>query len=273
MGFCTACAVDAFGIEPEWIEIVENDLPLRTLPKGFTGLRVVQISDLHLSMTVSEKYLRRCIQRVNGLNPDIVVLTGDYVTLGLKDRYKERVVEIMGDICAKRGVYACLGNHDYGISARWQQGRDELLNYLTEGMKSHNIRVLRNGHEAITVGDETIYLVGLGDLWADDLKVAEAFRGVPDEATRILLVHNPDSIDHLGAVSPDAMLCGHTHGGQVKMPFLGPPILPVKNRQYYAGLYEVGETKMYINRGLGRLGRVRFNCRPEITVHTLQRPA
>ena len=270
MGFCTACAIDAWGVEPEWVEVVERELKLKKLPRGFHGKKIIQISDLHLSATVSKKYLKRCVRRVNMLGGDMVVLTGDYITFDRRGSYKEKVIELLGELESPLGVYACLGNHDYGVAASWQKGRENPVNYLCEGMARQGIKVLRNQAEFIQTGNDKICLVGLGDMWAGDMHIDRGFEGVSEDVTTIVLVHNPDSIEKLIERKTDAILCGHTHGGQVRVPFLGPPILPIKNRHYYAGMFEVGDTTLYVNRGLGRLGRMRFNCRPEITVFTLK---
>jgi len=270
MGFCTACAIDAWGVEPEWVEVVERELKLKKLPRGFHGKKIIQISDLHLSTTVSKKYLKRCVRRVNMLGGDMVVLTGDYVTLDRRGSYKEKVIELLGGLESPLGVYACLGNHDYGVTSNWRRSREDWAQYLSEGMARRGINVLRNKAEFIQIGNDKICLVGLGDMWAGDMHIEKGFEGVGEDVTTIVLVHNPDSIEQLQERKTDAILCGHTHGGQVRVPFLGPPILPIKNRQYYAGMFEVGDTTLYVNRGLGRLGRLRFNCRPEITVFTLK---
>ncbi len=270
LGFCTGAAVDALGIEPEWLEVVERELPLAGLPGGFAGRRLIHISDLHCSTTVSRKYLERCIRRVNHLKPDIVVLTGDYVTHDALGRFRERVTELLSELKAQLGVYAVMGNHDYGVYSSLGSGGNGNVDDLAQRLENAGVRVLRNAAEAITVDDKRIWLVGLGDIWAKDARPDIAFATVPQRELRLLLAHNPDTIDHLGNYEYSVMLCGHTHGGQVKIPFLGPPILPIRNRQYHAGMFEVAQGKrLYVNRGLGRLGRVRFNCRPEITVFTL----
>ncbi|MBN2210267.1 MAG: phosphodiesterase YaeI [Sedimentisphaerales bacterium] len=271
LGFCIGAAVDALGIEPEWIEVVEQDLHLKGLPKDFTGRRLIQISDLHCSTTVTRKYLERCIRRVNHLKPDIVVLTGDYVTHDALGRFRERVTELLANLKAECGVYAVMGNHDYGIYSSWGQGGNGNVGVLINKLETAGVRVLRNAAEAVTIGEQRIWLVGLGDLWAKDVRPEIAFANVPDDEVRLLLAHNPDTVDHLNNYHYDLMLSGHTHGGQVNIPFFGPPILPVRNRRYHAGMFHITESKrLYVNRGLGRLGRVRFNCRPEITVFTLK---
>lgn len=269
LGFCTACAVDAWGIEPEWIELVELELPLKNPGRNLVGLKMVHISDLHLSRTVSEEYLRRCIQRVNRQEPDIVVLTGDYVTYDSRDRFKKKVVEIIGQLRSKHGVFACLGNHDYGVMRRRGPGRQGVLHYLINALQAEGVAVLRNEAFGLDIGDDRLWLVGLGDLWSGDFKPDQAFRQVTTDDPTIVLAHNPDCVEQLTSYRAEMIMSGHTHGGQVRLPLLGSPFLPIRNRRFSSGMFDLDDRKLYVNRGLGRLGRIRFNCRPEITVFTL----
>ncbi len=257
LGFCTAYAVDEEGKRPEWVEIVRTDLVLPGLPQGFEGARLIQASDLHCSATVSEEYLRRCIQRINRLHPDLIVLTGDYVTYDRAGRYQRKIVELLGRLRARLGVFASLGNHDYT--------RPALLQYLSEGMAAQGIQVLRNSICTVESGKDRIQIVGLGDLWSEDFHPRKAFEGASRGVPTLALSHNPDTMESLRHFSPDVVLSGHTHGSRGRLRLLA----PIRNRQYYAGLFQVGTKQLYVNRGLGRLGRIRWNCPPEITVFTL----
>jgi len=269
LGFCTAGAVDAWGIEPEWVEVTEWELNLKNLPRPFVGCRLVHISDLHCSATVSEEYLRRCVQRVNQLQPDMVFLTGDYVTHDRKGYYRKQVVKLIGGVRSRLGVFACLGNHDYSIASALGRRRDEHLHYLESALQAKGVCLLRNQSHTVMLDNTTIQIVGLGDFWANDFDPRRAFARVHKDIPSLVLSHNPDSIDTLLAYQPDVVFSGHTHGGQVRIPFFGPPIVPLKNRHFSAGMFTVDNTRLYVNRGLGRIGRIRFNCRPEITCFTL----
>jgi len=271
-GLPISYTVDAIAIDPHWVEVVEMKLPLPNLPEAFMDKRIVQISDLHCSRAVKKDYLLRCMDRINQLEPDMVVLTGDYITYEGKNGYKQQVVDVVGQLQSRHGVFACLGNHDYGFMTRFhQKGRTELREFLTEGMAQQGITVLQNDSHAITLDQQRLWMVGLGDLWSNDFAPAMAFANVAPTEPVITLAHNPDTIDLLQDYPAHAVLCGHTHGGQVNIPLLGPPFLPIKNRQFCAGMFHVYGKSLYVNRGLGRLGRIRFNCRPEITVFTLTR--
>ena len=272
VGLPVVCSVDAVAIDPHWVEVVEMNLPLPNLPEAFIDKRIVQISDLHCSRAVKKDYLLRCMEQINQLEPDMVVLTGDYITYEGKNGYKQQVVDVVARLQSRHGIFACLGNHDYGFMTRFhQKGRTELREFLTEGMAQQGVRVLQNESHAITLDQQRLWMVGLGDLWSKDFAPALAFAKVAPAEPVITLAHNPDTIDLLQEYPAHAVLCGHTHGGQINIPFLGPPFLPIKNRQFCAGMFHVYGKSLYVNRGLGRLGRLRFNCRPEITVFTLVR--
>jgi predicted MPP superfamily phosphohydrolase len=282
LGFCTRWAVDDQGVGPEWIEVVEIDLQLQSVYNGLHGIRMAHISDLHHGRTVSGNYLRRCIERINLLNVDLVLLTGDYITYDIRGIYRDKVAALLGEIESRFGTYACLGNHDYGIwgshfTKRLRNGvprnipgyKPERRFYqLIEAMESRGITVLRNESIALNINGHPLYFVGLGDLLTGDFHPHKAFANVPSDQVVIALVHNPRGIEHLGEFPADAVVSGHTHGRKTR------PITSREwgngHRRFHSGLYEVEGKKLYVNRGLGRVGRARLNTRPEITVFTLR---
>jgi len=268
LGFCTRWAVDRHGTGPEWIEVSEVELHLRRLPQRLRGLRIAHISDLHCSSTVSGAYLRRCIERVNRLDVDLVVLTGDYITYDFRGQYRKKVVALLGRIESPLGVYACLGNHDYGLRRLPPRQRASLLRRLTGGMRKSGVTVLRNQSAIVDVEGQPLWLVGLGDLWVDDFRPRKAFADVPSDETALALIHNPRGVEHLSGHEAQAVMSGHTHGSRTAAK--PRPPWQASNRRYHRGMYEVDGTKLYVNRGLGRVGRARLNARPEITVFTLR---
>ena len=271
-GASVLSALESLALGPEWIEVVEIDLPIANLPQVFVGKRVVQISDIHCSRVVKVEYLQRCVSRINELQPDMVVMTGDYVTYHHLRRYTKKFLKVTGGIRSKNGVYACLGNHDYGLIRGVRAVQPGLVRDLEEGMTGQGIRVLRNEGCAVSIDGQRIWMVGLGDLWSGDFDPGRAFLGVPREEPIIALSHNPDTGEMLQGLGVNIVMSGHTHGGQVRVANMRPPILTmIKNKEHHSGMFEVGDTKLYVNRGLGRLGRIRYNCRPEITVFTLSR--
>lgn len=251
--------------EPHWIAIERHMLPIAGLPDGLVGARLVQISDLHVSPVVDSDYLRRALRAVNGLAPDILVMTGDWIT-----HTAPEVVDILARVLAalrpaRLGSVAILGNHDYGMG--WSQ--PDVADAVAEVVAAAGMTVLRNAH--VTV--EGLQLIGIDDWWAGRFRPEEAWSGADLSAPTLVLSHNPDSLDQPGWPAYTGwVLAGHTHGGQCKPPFLPPPILPVVNRRYTSGHIALADGRqLYINRGLGHLMPVRFNARPEITVFTLER--
>lgn len=267
LGFCTSWAIGVDSMSPEWIETVEVDFHLPNNHEEFRGKRIVQISDMHCSRTVSAKYLRRCIDRVNSLEADIVLLTGDYITHDFRGKYRRTVIDLVGRIESKLGTFACLGNHDYGIGSVIRSRRTDLLKNLTDGFKDCGVNLLRNQSSVIDIDGKELWFVGLGDIWAKDFHPDKAFADVPDGEAVITLMHNPEGMRYLNRFPAGAVMSGHTHG--VHRP-LAASINWGGRQRFHAGMYHIGNKKLYVNRGLGRLGQMIFNQRPEITVLTLQ---
>jgi predicted MPP superfamily phosphohydrolase len=268
LGFCTRWAVDIRGLGPEWIEVVEIDLHLQSSYNRLHGTRIAHISDLHHGRTVSGGYLRRCIERINLLAVDLVVLTGDYITYDIRGTYRKKIVSLLGDIESRFGTLACLGNHDYGIRNIPGYKPERLFYQLIEGMEAKGITVLRNESIALNINGHPLWFVGLGDLITGDFLPHKAFTNVPSDQVVIALVHNPRGIEYLSEFSVNAVVSGHTHGRKTR------PIISrewrFRHRRFHGGMYEVEGKKLYVNRGLGRVGRARLNTRPEITVFTLR---
>lgn len=267
LGFCTRWAVDAHGIGPEWIEVVEIDLHLQTPHNRLHGTRIAHISDLHYGRTVSSAYLSRCVERINMLDVDVVVMTGDYITYDIRGRYREKLIALLGNIESRLGAYACLGNHDYGVALSGRR-RGNLLRRLIRGMEASGITVLRNESTVLDIDGHPLWFVGLGDLNVGDFQPEKAFAEVPTDQVTIALIHNPRGVEHLGEFEANAVISGHTHGRKsrfsVSLPWTN------EERRFHSGLYEVEGTKLYVNRGLGRVGRTRRKIRPEITIFTLR---
>ena len=267
LGLCTRWAVDANGVGPEWIEVVEIDLHLQNHKSQPHGTRIAHISDLHFSKTVSSAYLHRCVERINMLDVDIVVLTGDYITYDIRGRYREKVIALLGNIESRFGSYACLGNHDYGVAFSGRK-RGQLLHRLIKGMEASGVTVLRNESTLLEIDGHPLWFVGLGDLNVGDFDPKKAFSDVPTDQLTIALMHNPRGVEHLSEFAANAVVSGHTHGRKARFSVC----LPGRNeeRRFHSGLYEFEGKKLYVNRGLGRVGRTRMKIRPEITVFTIR---
>ncbi|MHC4270431.1 MAG: metallophosphoesterase, partial [Planctomycetota bacterium] len=173
----------------------------------------------------------------------------------------ETVWYMLEKLEAEYGVYSILGNHDHWFNF------NKSLEYLN--ISGQNIR-----HKAVSINKDgtRIWLGGAGDLWSDDIGIDKAFKNVPDGECKILLAHNPDTADKEFKTRIDLMISGHTHGGQVNLPLIGPLVLPVKNRRYSNGFIRSQHTDIFISRGIGwAIIPVRFNCYPEIAVLNLKK--
>lgn len=254
----------AHWIEPRWFRIHYLDMPVAGLPRALEGTRLVQMSDLHVSGQVGVPYLLECMAAVRALAPEIVVYTGDMTNATGTPR--EMFVEVLRGIARGRlATLAVPGNHDYGHN--WSYPEQAAGQFSL--MRDAGVDILRN-EVAVAAG---LQVLGLDDLWAGRCRPAEGIKKLDTKAPALVLCHNPDGADLPGWGDYHGwILCGHTHGGQCKPPFLPPPLLPVVNRRYTAGLIPIeGGRTCYINRGLGHIKQVRFNVRPEITCFTLRR--
>lgn len=252
-------------IEPHRLEIVRRQLPVRNLPSALAGRTMVQISDVHVGTRVDNDYVIETFRRVGGLQADIVVFTGDFIS------HHEHIFDHMPAVyrhfpTGRMATLGILGNHDYGPN--W--AHPEIAARVVETMETFGITILRNQLSEV----EGMQVVGLDDLWAHQFNPSRVMARVDTRRAAIVLSHNPDTVDL--PVWEDYrgwILSGHTHGGQCKPPFLPPPLLPVRNRRYTAGEFALtGDRQLYISRGVGHLLKVRFNVRPEVTVFEL-RPA
>jgi predicted MPP superfamily phosphohydrolase len=252
-------------IEPHWVEEVRRPLPISNLPSTLEGGTLVQVSDLHVGPRVDSDYLIRALHRVATLAPDIVTYTGDFITYHDRSQLEE-LDRVLGH--APRGFVATvgiLGNHDYGRAWRDEQVAAEVVRRATNA----GITVLRN----TALDLRGLQIAGLDDLWGPRFGPQETLGSLSPSAAHLILCHNPDALDQpVWGGYQGWVLAGHTHGGQCKPPFLPPPVLPVRNPRYTAGEIPLDDgRRLYINRGLGHLLRVRFNVRPEVTIFTLTR--
>ncbi len=246
------------------LSVEEHTIHLARLPDAFRGMRIVQASDFHYAEYTEPFFLREMVRKINRLKPDMVVLTGDFISFApLSASFARRCApacaEILGGIeCPLR--YASLGNHDYFIKPRNVAGP----------LEEHGIRVLTNAATALERDGQRLWLAGLGSMCTGD---SQPRRAIPRTAAReavILLAHEPDILPEVARHNVDLMLSGHTHGGQVRFPFLPPFHLPEFGQKYVEGWFRLGSTQMYVNRGIGAVGLpFRFRCPPEITVITL----
>lgn len=247
-------------LEPNWPAVEQVTVGLARLPARLDGLRVVQLSDLHISPYTQQSDIDRAVSLALRQKPDLIVLTGDFVwhDAGLA----RQLVDPLRRLRAPLGVFAVYGNHDHWAGIR----------QVAAALDMADITLLENQAIALVSGQERLWLAGIGDVWEEQHDLALALQPVPEEQCTLLLAHEPDVADQVAAFAVDLQLSGHSHGGQVRLPLVGPPVLPYLGRKYPQGLYRIGSLQLYTNRGIGVIAPpIRFNCRPEVTVVTLRR--
>ena len=261
----------AHDIEPAWFDITTHQLALLHLSQAFHGYRLLQISDIHADGAfMNAERLRGLVQIINDLHTDMVVITGDFVTDYLPEA--RQILFELNRLTAKDGVFGVLGNHDHPSGVEW----------IRDCIREAGVQELANKVHTIQRGDQMLHLIGMDDLWPENVGtpapvwthrplLQQLTSNLPDEGAAILLVHEPDFADVAVENSRiDLQLSGHSHGGQVRIPFHGPVILPPLSRRYPQGLYTVKNLIHYTNNGLGMLPpHVRFSCRPEIALFEL----
>ena len=273
-GLCGGAGLALYSgeIERHWIEVKPLEIRLQSLPAVFDGMRIAQLSDIHLDEFTEPFLLRHSIDEINRMQPDAVFLTGDYVTYQIAPRkFATRsawqCAEILNELkCTQR--YAIMGNHDVMLGE----------SLVTEALTANSITVLSNSYLPLERGSSRIWLAGLEDPVCGrpdpDAAIPGSIRDKPDEPV-IVMCHAPDYADQLAAYpsgkSVGLMLSGHTHGGQVRLPFMGGVGLPAGGRKYVQGWFRVASMQLYVNRGIGTVGvPFRFACPPEITKITLR---
>ncbi len=249
-------------IERNWVQINHYQIPIPGLPLAFHGFRLAHLTDLHFGFLVSEAFIQGIVAKTKAIQADAIICTGDYVHARNTTEEINRVWPIFMQLEAQYGVYSVLGNHDH-----WADTARSLYWLERSGQD------LRNQSKVITKGNARLLIGGTGDFWEDRTDIDKAFIISDEHDCRVLLAHNPDSVDTEFNTPISLVLSGHTHGGQVIVPFYGAPILPVHNKTYSSGLIQTPKTQLFISRGLGwSIMPIRFNCFPEIAVLELLSP-
>ena len=246
--------------EANTIKIEEVQIKLRRLPKKLDGFRIVHLSDIHHSPLTNLEHIKHAIEIANNLQPDMFVLTGDYVSH--EREYIEPVAEVLGELSSEFGTFACLGNHDHWTDAK----------LVTEAFTKNNIRMLINEGVRFKARDESFWLCGVDDYMMGKTDVRSALNGSFPHELKLLLSHNPQVVNRAAISNIDLVLSGHTHGGQVKIREPRERILfPNRKRRLSSGLHRRKETQIYITRGIGTVVLpIRYQCPPEISVLELK---
>jgi hypothetical protein len=257
-------------LEDHWLTLEHRQVGLPNLGPDLDGARLVHLSDLHLSPIMRQRALGRYIELANELQPDFVVITGDFIWASARS-YARQVAELLGELDPAIATIAVLGNHDYGVwRPNTHEGLAGLADYLSEHLDAAGVTVLRNESIAFRKGASTLAMAGVGDLWTRDYDPVRAFEGIPLGAPVLGLSHNPDASGDLAGLGADYILAGHTHGKAIRDTRLNNLLFPVVYRQFAAGEYNTGDVRLYVNRGIGPSRRVLENHRPEVAMLTLR---
>jgi hypothetical protein len=234
-------------------------IPVSGLPEGWHGVRIVQLSDLHAGRHVTKERLRSIARRAARLMPDLVVVTGDIVHNS--PEFARHAAEAIAAIPSRLGIFACLGNHDF-----WA-GPDAVEEELTRA----GVQVLRNRGVLLESAGDGLWLCGVDDPWSGRFDLRAALRGRPEGAATVLLSHQPNTWRRAQELGIELQLSGHTHGGQLALLWLHRSLsLARLITPFVAGLYRVGRSYLYVNRGAGSvMPMVRLGARPEVTELTL----
>jgi predicted MPP superfamily phosphohydrolase len=247
-------------MEAKWLTVNRITLTVPNLPSPFKGKTVAFLADFHHGPHVPLSYIRHAVDMANALNPDLILLGGDYPHRGIP--WVQPCIQELARLHAPLGVYAVLGNHDY---------YDDVKPYVSAALHAAHIPELTNRGLWIESGGARFWLCGVADYWEDIQDLPAALAGTTKQDAVILLSHNPDYVEEIADSRIGLVLSGHTHGGQVNLPIIGPPILPsIYGQKYAQGLVQGPVTQVFVTRGIGTLDPpVRFLCRPEIVLATL----
>ena len=291
------CAASLAGIWPRYIEpkllaTTKIDIALPQLPKSLEGLRILQFSDLHLHDNVSNSFLSKLQKKINETSPDIIVFTGDFICYSILSN-RSRLKTFLKGLHAPLGCYCIFGNHDYEeghydalettkpiIKRAFQRIFSKVPNQKEQNVKTHSelidclhqtpFHILDNASKTISVGHSALNLCGLGEYTLGRCLPKQAFKNYDERFPGIILSHNPDSIPLLNDFPGEIILCGHTHGAQVNLPWLWKRFTLLENAKYKRGLIQENNKWIYVNRGVGSIIPFRLFSIPEILLLTLR---
>lgn len=251
-------------IEPAMLHINKNNLASKKIPSAFNNFKIVQFSDTHIGFHYSLEQFKSLVEKINNLKPDIIVFTGDLVDEPHTYRWNDELINALHTLEAKHGKYWIYGNHDHGGYG---------TEILQDVMEQANFKLLKNSHTIIEKGTDRFVLAGIDDVMLGRPDLKKTLDQVNPDLFTILLAHEPDYADTVLQYPVDVQLSGHSHGGQVRFPFIGDLYTPSYAEKYVQGKYMLGDKKLtlFVNSGIGttRLP-YRFLCKPEIHLYTLK---
>ena len=252
-------------IEAELLQTSHATVPLSNSSRE--PLKLLHLSDLHASRVVTLDYIGHALSRALTWKPDVICVTGDFVT----QRFARATdyIRLLRQLSDAAPCFATLGNHDGG---RWsgEHGGYSDITWISDALRESRIQLLHNTATQVRIRDWPLQFVGIGDTWAANLDVETAFRAVDSKMPTVLLSHNPDEKEAVAARHWGLMLSGHTHGGQLRVPWLGAtPFAPVRDKRFVSGLHRWNERWIHVTKGIGNVYGMRINCPPEISFLTL----
>jgi len=242
------------------VQRLRVEVKVKNLPPAFDGYTIAHLSDLHIGQYTPKAWGLRWADLANEVAPDCAVVTGDMVTSGVA--FHEDIAEVVGRLRAKDGVFVSMGNHDY-----FGEG-EPLIGYL----RARDVSVLRNEGRVIERGGEKVYLAAIDDTWTRRADMDRALADRPADTPCVLLAHDPEVFPRAAEKGVDLMLSGHTHGGQIAMPFFAKALsLSSIAHRFNVGLYTIGAATLYVHPGLGTTGPpIRIGAAPAVTWITLR---
>lgn len=307
--FCTISIAGIWPrfIEPQIISSTSLKLPVKNLPDALIGLKILQISDLHLNSSTSDRFLEKLLKKITAFQPDLIVFTGDFLCYSeLKE--PKRLLSLLKRFDAPFGCYTVLGNHDYNecVSINFQGDYDvvaptsfplkkafsrffksiKLTSKTTDRAKNVQLhpellsllsetpfKLMHNATEVIKIRDAKLNLTGLGEHMLGKTNPVLAFKDFDRQWPGLILLHNPDGIACLKDYPGDIVLSGHTHGGQINLPWVWKKFTLLENMNLKKGLKKIHDKWLYINRGVGSALPFRWFSMPEILLLTLEKSA
>ncbi|HYH10411.1 MAG TPA: metallophosphoesterase [Thermoanaerobaculia bacterium] len=243
------------------LEMTKHEVFIERLPQSFDGYRIAFLTDTHVASFVRRDFYDEIVKQTMRFDPDLILFGGDFV-------HWQKDIPLMAEVLmsglrARDGVYAVLGNHDYWANP------DAVIATLT----ARGVHFIHNLSVPLRRGRDRIMLLGIDELYRGKPDLDAAFAAVEPGVVRIGLSHHPDVVDLLEGRQIDLLVCGHTHGGQIRFPFFGSVVVPSKHEGRYAsGFHRVDDVLLYVSRGIGAIPPVRILCKPEVATFTL-RPA
>jgi predicted MPP superfamily phosphohydrolase len=262
-----ALAADSILIEPNRPRLIRKEISLRRWPSRLDGFTIALLTDFHYDPYFSVHPIRSAVEIVNRLNPDLVALTGDFVSVPLFGSSVNAAAdaapcaELLSKLRAPHGVWSVLGNHDVFSDP----------DRVTNALKTVGIPTLSNESVAVEKDRARFWLSGVDDVLGGTADLPSTLHGIPAEEAVVLMAHEPDYADYVAEHPVDLQLSGHTHGGQVRIPFMPPLYLPAMAKKYVWGLFKIRALTLYTSAGIGTVDLpVRWNCPPEVTFITLR---